>query len=81
MKTINIHEAKTQLSKLIEEALSGEDIVVSKYGKPLITLTPYDTKLKIQEGIWESEKFSIPDDFDDEDSSITRSMSEREVFP
>jgi prevent-host-death family protein len=36
---VNIHEAKTHLSRLIEKALSGEDIVIAKAGRPLVRLT------------------------------------------
>jgi|DewCreStandDraft_4_1066084.scaffolds.fasta_scaffold96900_2 prevent-host-death family protein len=38
-RTVNIHEAKTQLSKLIDAALKGERIVIAKAGNPLVTLT------------------------------------------
>lgn len=38
MKTINIHEAKTHLSRLIQEAVAGEDIVIAKSGKPMVRL-------------------------------------------
>lgn len=38
--TANIHEAKTTLSKLIERALAGEEVVIAKAGKPLVHLTP-----------------------------------------
>lgn len=41
MKTVNIHEAKTHLSRLVEEALAGETVVIGKAGKPLVVLTPY----------------------------------------
>lgn len=37
---INVHEAKTQLSRLIERALAGEEIIIAKAGKPLIRLMP-----------------------------------------
>ncbi len=37
---VNIHDAKTNLSKLVERALQGEDIVVMKNGKPLVRLVP-----------------------------------------
>ena len=37
--TANIHEAKTTLSKLIERALAGEEVVIAKAGKPLVRLT------------------------------------------
>lgn len=38
--TANIHEAKTTLSKLIERALAGEEVIIAKAGKPLIQLIP-----------------------------------------
>lgn len=38
--TANIHEAKTTLSKLIERALAGEEVIIAKAGKPLVHLTP-----------------------------------------
>jgi len=41
MQTINIHEAKTQLSRLVEQAAAGEEIVIAKAGKPLARLVPY----------------------------------------
>jgi prevent-host-death family protein len=40
--TANIHEAKTTLSKLIERALAGEEVVIAKAGKPLVTLRPVE---------------------------------------
>lgn len=39
MKTVNIHEAKTHLSRLVEQAAAGEDIVIAKSGKPVARLT------------------------------------------
>src|SRR5688572_21738769 len=38
MKTVNMHEAKTHLSRLVEEAAAGEDIVIARGGKPLVRL-------------------------------------------
>jgi prevent-host-death family protein len=38
MPTVNMHEAKTQLSKLVEAALAGEDVVIAKAGKPMVRL-------------------------------------------
>jgi len=40
MKTVNIHEAKTHLSRLVEEAAAGEVIVIAKAGKPMVRLVP-----------------------------------------
>jgi prevent-host-death family protein len=40
VKTVNIQAAKTHLSRLVEQAIAGEDIVIAKAGKPLVRLTP-----------------------------------------
>lgn len=40
METVNIHEAKTQLSRLIERVRSGEEVVIAKAGKPVARLVP-----------------------------------------
>ena len=40
MKTVNIHEAKTHLSKLVDEASNGESFVIAKAGKPLVKVVP-----------------------------------------
>lgn len=41
MTTFNVHEAKTQLSRLLERVLQGEEIVIARYGKPVATLVPF----------------------------------------
>lgn len=43
MKIVNIHAAKTQLSRLIAEVLDGEEVVISKAGTPLVRLVPVAT--------------------------------------
>lgn len=43
MKTINVHEAKTHLSRLLEQAHAGEEIVLSKAGKPYARLVPLES--------------------------------------
>ena len=40
MKTVNIQEAKTHLSRLIEEVTRGEEVVIAKAGKPMVRLVP-----------------------------------------
>ncbi len=47
MKIVNIHEAKTHLSKLVEEVLGGETVIVAKAGKPMVQLA----KIGIQSGV------------------------------
>ena len=66
MKTINIHEAKTQLSRLVEEASKGEPFVIAKAGKPMVKVTalhaPVGTEAK-RLGFMAGQ-ISVPDDFD-----------------
>jgi prevent-host-death family protein len=40
MLTVNVHEAKTHLSKLLERVMNGEQIIIAKAGKPIAILTP-----------------------------------------
>ncbi|MGE0581149.1 MAG: type II toxin-antitoxin system Phd/YefM family antitoxin [Steroidobacteraceae bacterium] len=40
MRTVNIHEAKTQLSRLVEQAAKGESFVIAKAGKPMVKVMP-----------------------------------------
>ena len=64
VKTINIHEAKTQLSKLVDEAVKGKPFVIAKAGKPLVKVTALDAPAAPKRiGFLEGE-ISVPDDFD-----------------
>jgi prevent-host-death family protein len=46
MTTVNIHEAKTHLSQLIEKAVHGEPFIIAKAGKPLVKVTSVETSAK-----------------------------------
>jgi prevent-host-death family protein len=71
-RMVNIHEAKTHLSRLVERAAAGEEIVVAKAGRPMAKLVPYEKpKEPRQLGGWEGRVW-IADDFDEEDPEITR---------
>jgi len=66
MRTVNIHEAKTHLSRLVDRAAKGEPFVIAKAGKPLVKVVPLDTpvagavkRLGFLEG-----QIKVPDDFD-----------------
>lgn len=66
VRTINIHEAKTQLSRLVEEAAKGEPFVIAKAGKPMVKVVPLDTPSPSEErriGFMSGE-IRVPDDFD-----------------
>ncbi|TMH56659.1 MAG: type II toxin-antitoxin system Phd/YefM family antitoxin [Betaproteobacteria bacterium] len=62
--SVNIHQAKTQLSKLVERAAAGSEIVITKAGKPMAKLVPLVTTNRVRKlGILKG-KIKIPDDFD-----------------
>ncbi len=61
---VNIHEAKTHLSKLLERVLLGEEVIIAKAGKPVARLVPIKAKgvprpLGLAKG-----EFVVPEDFD-----------------
>ncbi len=64
METINIHEAKTNLSRLIERVQQGEEIVISKAGKPVAKLTGLGHQSKPRTLGLLKGKFKVSDDFD-----------------
>ena len=66
METVNIHQAKTHLSRLIDRAAKGESFIIAKAGKPLVKVTaieeaPVDTSRRL--GFMRGQ-IKIPDDFD-----------------
>ena len=71
MKVINVQEAKTHLSRLIEQVAQGEDVVLGKYGKPMARLTAYAPEREARRLGGFGGKLHIADDFDDEDPRIS----------
>lgn len=65
MRTINIHAAKTQLSRLVDDAAAGEEIIIAKAGKPYARLCPLAAapRQPRQLGILKG-KIHIPENFD-----------------
>jgi prevent-host-death family protein len=64
MHIVNIHEAKTQFSKLVESAMNGEETIIAKSGKPVAKLIPISLeKPKRRLGVLKG-KIKIADDFD-----------------
>lgn len=66
MRTVNMHEAKTQLSRLVADAAAGEPFVIARAGKPLVKVIAVDapasgamSRLGFMQG-----QFTIPEDFD-----------------
>ena len=71
MKSTNIHEAKTHLSRLVERAAKGEEIIIAKAGKPMAKLVPYQPEpCPRQPGYWR-DRVAIHADFDELPPEIT----------
>ena len=66
MKLVNLHAAKTHLSRLVDEAAKGEDVVIAKNGKPVVRLTPVAAGGRrriagsLKGKIWISDDFDAP---------------------
>jgi antitoxin (DNA-binding transcriptional repressor) of toxin-antitoxin stability system len=63
MKTVNMHEAKTHLSKLVEAAVQGEPFVIARAGKPLVKVEMIDAPKPKVLGFLQGQ-CAVPDDFD-----------------
>jgi prevent-host-death family protein len=64
MKKVNIHEAKTHLSRLVEAAAKGEPFIIARAGKPLVKVVPIDTPAAPKRFDFMAGEFIVPDDFD-----------------
>ncbi|MGH9184711.1 MAG: type II toxin-antitoxin system Phd/YefM family antitoxin [Acidimicrobiales bacterium] len=61
---VNIHEAKTHLSRLVEQAAAGHEIIIGKAGRPMARLVPYvETRPERRPGRWAG-RVTIAADFD-----------------
>lgn len=88
MKQVNLYEAKTRLSSLVEEAAAGEEIVIAKNGKPMAKLTPIDQPVQKtmprKLGLWDEQNKHIDwdkwdRDFKAADKEIDRMFFESDV--
>ncbi|MET0271845.1 MAG: type II toxin-antitoxin system prevent-host-death family antitoxin [Phenylobacterium sp.] len=88
MVVANIHNAKTNLSKLIERAEAGEEVVIARNGKPAVRLVPVEVPAEAPRrpdgfpawmGSMKGEIWIAPD-FDD-NTEIIRAFEESEIFP
>ncbi len=64
MKTVNMHEAKSQLSRLVEAAAAGEPFVIARAGKPLVQVTALRTEAAPQRTGFLAGQIQVPEDFD-----------------
>ncbi len=64
MKTVNMHDAKTHLSKLVDQAVQGEPFIIAKAGKPLVKVVVIEEAAPKRTGFLDG-LYDIPADFDD----------------
>jgi len=64
MVTVNMHEAKTQLSKLVDQAVKGEAFVIAKAGNPLVKVAALDAPVAPQRLGFLAGEIAVPRDFD-----------------
>jgi antitoxin (DNA-binding transcriptional repressor) of toxin-antitoxin stability system len=63
VKTVNIYEAKTRLSELVQQVAAGEDVVIGRAGRPVARLTRFQPPVRRRRlGVLDG-RFKIPDDF------------------
>jgi prevent-host-death family protein len=76
MKQVNVHEAKTQLSQLLEEVEAGERVVIARAGEPVAVLSPYKAAVRRRRlGLFAGEA-TIHADFDELPADIQAAFGE-----
>ena len=63
MVTVNMHEAKTQLSRLVDQAVKGEPFVIAKAGKPMVKVAALDAPAAPQRLGFMTGEIAVPEDF------------------
>ena len=82
MKTLNLYEARANLSRLVDEAANGESIIIAKDGKPLAALVPVArvAKAPFEFGTLKG-KIHIAEDTSTADIEVERLLTEGDIFP
>ncbi|CAN5570425.1 type II toxin-antitoxin system Phd/YefM family antitoxin [soil metagenome] len=74
MDTVNIHEAKTHLSRLVERVEAGEEVVIARAGRPVARLVPFRRRTEPRvPGAWRGQVWLSPD-FDAPDDDLIRAF-------
>ena len=64
MRTVDMHEAETHLSQLVERAAEGEAFIIAKAGKPLVKVVPLEKTSRLSRLNFLKGQIQVPDDFD-----------------
>ena len=78
---VNMHEAKSQLSRLAELAWQGEEIVICKAGKPWLNLLPYRERMRERVPGGLEGQIRMAPDFDDEDEELISEVEGSKIYP
>jgi prevent-host-death family protein len=79
MKTVNVHDAKTRLSKLIDDAVvRGESFIISKAGKPMVRVTRVDAPISKARTGFLAGYIQVPDDFNHMGAQTIQTLFEGE---
>ena len=81
MKKVNMHEAKSQLSRLGKLAWAGEEVVIAKAGEPYLRLEPYRDRLEERQLGGLEGKIWMSPDFDDPDEELMDLVENAKIFP
>lgn len=77
MQTVNIHDAKTNLSKLVEKASKGDSFIIAKAGKPMVRVSAYAPPPDPAKRVgFMAGMLNVPDDFDTMGSEDIKTMFE-----
>jgi prevent-host-death family protein len=72
VKQVNVHEAKTQLSRLLQDVEEGEEVVIARNGMPVAKLVPHHEQQEPREPGWAKGRIEILPGFDEYDEQIAR---------
>jgi len=64
MQTVNVHQAKTHLSRLLADVAKGEEVIIAKAGHPIARLVPFEDRVRQRVFGKGAGLFEVPDDFD-----------------
>jgi prevent-host-death family protein len=65
MQTVTLHDAETKLAQLVEQAARGEAFIISKAGRPMVKMIPFDTTIGHPQRLgFMAGEISVPEDFD-----------------
>lgn len=78
---VNIHEAKTHLSRLVDRAAAGEEIIIGRAGKPVAKLVAYRPPVERRQLGAMKDKIWIAPDFDDTDQEVIDLFENGSIFP